>query len=269
MGNRALTLFCFAGAMLLAGTPAMAQFAVESPKVEQGELEIEKHGSVQTGIPGGEDDEGEGVRHGHEIEVGYGVTSFWKASLGLSLQAPEDEGLEASAIEFTNIFQLAKGSGATFGMLASVSVGLNDEPNAFEFGPLVEFGNEERSLTLNAIFEKTFGDNREEGIGFEYAAQAKFEVSKGVALGVEGFGEIEDIGNSGSFDETQLRIGPAVFLSFGDDKDDAKGGGDDDEAKGMKKADNDPEIKAGFGVLFGATDATPDTTFKWDLEIAF
>lgn len=267
MEIRALKVFCFAGIMLAVSTPAMAQFAVESPKVEQGELEVEKHGSIQSGVPGAED-ESEAIRHGHEIEIGYGLTSFWRASIGLTLLAPEDEGLQASAIEFTNILQVARASGATFGLLASVSVGLNDEPNAFEFGPLVEFGDEKRSLTFNAIFEKTFGANREEGIGFEYAAQAKFEVAKGVALGVEGFGEIDDIGNSGSFDETQLRIGPAVFLNFGDDKDDGRGGGDD-EAKGLKKADKDPEIKAGIGVLFGATEATPDTTFKWDLEVAF
>jgi hypothetical protein len=103
---------------------------------------------------------------------------------------------------------------ATLGLLAAVSLGVGgaDEPDAFEFGPLLQFG-EKRSLILNAIFEKTFGDNREEGVGFEYAAQVKFPLAGNVSFGAEAFGEIEDITNAPSFDETELRVGPALFFA--------------------------------------------------------
>ena len=258
-------VFIFAMFFVTPIRPASAQFSVQSPKVEKGELEIETHSSVQSGLPDDED----AIRHGHEIEAGYGFTDFWKAELGITVQKPVDDALEASSIELTNIFQLGTATrwNATFGVLAAVSIGLQgDEPDAFEFGPLVEFGDENRSLILNGIFEKTFGDNREHGIGFEYAAQIKFAVGHGMSLGAEAFGEIEDIGNAPSFDDTELRIGPAVFFSFGDEK---AGGKDDDDAKGAKSADKDPEVKAGLGLLFGATDATPDLTVKWDLEVSF
>jgi hypothetical protein len=278
-----IRIFCRRGAariaavaalFLASAVPATAQFSIQSPKVEKGEFEIETHSSVQSGLPKADEDDEEGgdaIRHGHEIEAGYGFTDFWKAELGITVQKPVDDGLEASSIELTNIFQLGTVPrwNATFGMLAAVSVGLQgDEPNSFEFGPLVEFGDEHRSLTLNGIFEKTFGDNREEGIGFEYAAQVKFATAEHVALGVEAFGEIEEIGNAPSFDETELRIGPAVFFSFGEEEK-LGGMGDDDNAKEARLADMDPEVKAGLGLLFGATDATPDLTVKWDLEVSF
>ncbi len=262
---------------------ASAQFSVNSPKVEKGELEVETHGSVQSGFPKGgeEDDDEKQIRHGHEVEVGYGFTDFWKVELGISFQKPVGDGLEASSIELENTFQLGTVErwNMTIGMLASVSLGIGgaDEPDAFEVGPLVQFGDEKSgSLILNGIFEKTFGENREEGVGFEYAAQVRFPVMETIGLGMEAYGEVEDIGHSQSFDETELRIGPMLYLSFGDDDDDngiggkkGKGRDDDDDDKGLKAGAKEPEIAIGMGVLFGATDETADDTFKWDLEVAF
>ena len=274
-------------ALLLLAIPtahsAKAQFVINSPKVEKGEVEIETHGSAQSGFPEADDDEeGEKViRHGHELEIGYGITDFWKAELGLSFQKPVGEGLEASAIEFENIFKLGTVQrwNMTLGLLAGVSLGIGsaDEPDAFEFGPLVQFGDEKSGMVLlNGIFEKTFGDNREEGVGFEYAAQVRFPVTDRIGLGVEAFGEIEDIGNAPSFDETELRVGPMLYMSFGDDDDDDDKGGkrngkrdDDDDDKSLKTGAKEPEIEVGMGVLFGATEATPDVTFKWDVEVQF
>lgn len=259
--------------------PASAQFSIKSPEIEKG-IEVETHGSIQSGFPDAEEEDAEGrIRHGHEVSIGYGLTDFWKAELGLTFQKPVDDGLEASSIEFENTFQLGTLDrwNATFGLLASVSLGLGgaDEPNAFEFGPLVQFGDEKTgTVILNGIFEKTFGDNREDGVGFEYAAQLRLPVAEKIGLGAEAFGEIEDIGNAPSFDDTELRVGPMLFLSFGEDDDDAKGkkgkrGGGDDDDKGLRSGAEEPKIEIGMGVLFGATEVTPDVTFKWDLEVSF
>ena len=261
-------LIALAAAVLLiaCSAPARAQFSVNSPSVEQGELEIETHGSFATGLPkaGGED--ADAVRYGQELEIGYGVTSFWQAQLGMTLQKPDGLGFQANSIDFTNIFQLAKVErwNATFGVQADVSLGIaQGEPDEVQFGPLVQFGDEDSGLTLNGLFGKTFGPHREEGLGFEYAAQLKLPVRQGLGAGVEAFGDIGDIGHTG-FDDTQLRLGPALFFSFGEDKD--KGKGDDDK---QMKGGKEPDIKSAVGVLFGATDATPDLTLKWDLEVSF
>jgi hypothetical protein len=257
---------------------AYAQFSINSPKVEKGELEVETHGSVQNGFPKTEDEDDEDggeklIRQGHEVEVGYGFTDFWQAELGLNFQKPVGDGFEASSIEIENTFQLGKIDrwNATVGLLASLSLGIGgaDEPDAVEIGPLIQFGHEDSgSLILNGIFEKTFGENREEGVGFEYAAQVRFPITEKIGLGAEAFGEIEDIGNTPDFEDTELRVGPMLYVSFGD-KDEKKGKGDDDDDKGSKAGSKEPEIELGMGVLFGATDATPDVTVKWDLEVAF
>lgn len=189
--------------------------------------------------------------------VGYGFTDFWKAELGLGFQKPVDDGLEATAIEFENTFQLGTIDrwNATFGLLATVALGAGgaDEPNAFEFGPLIQFGDEKTgTMILNGIFEKTFGDNREEGVGFEYAAQLRYAVAEKIGLGAEAFGEIEDIGNAPSFDDTELRVGPMLFLSFGEHDDDAKGkkkgkrGGGDDDDKGLRGGAEEPKSNSAW-----------------------
>ena len=270
--------------------PASAQFSINSPKVEKGELEVETHGSVQSGFPkagrseeageeaeGAEEKDEKPVRQGHEFEISYGLTDFWAVELGITVQKPSGDGFEASALELQNTFQLAtiERWNMTVGFLASASLGIGEgEPNAVEFGPLIQFGDEKTgSLILNTIFEKTFGPDREEGLGFEYAAQFRYPLTEKVGLGVEGYGEIEDIGHTPRFEDTELRVGPMVYFSFGDDDDDkgkGKGkGGDDDDDKGLKAGAKEPEIEIGMGVLFGATDATPDVTFKWDVGVAF
>jgi hypothetical protein len=276
IGQKALLAF-FAVVMLVLTQPkpAAAQFTVSSPKVEKGELDVEYHSSFQSGLPSGAED---AISQGHEVTIGYGLTDFWKAEVTFGIQKPKGDSFEASTIDFDNTFQLGKYQpwNATFGLLAGLSVGLgDDEPNAFELGGLAEFGDDNRSLILNGIFEKTFGDNRVDGIGFQYAAQVKFAIGHGFSLGAEAFGEIADLCDTPSFNDTELRAGPVLFFDMGSGDDDAKGKGrgkgkdDDDEQKMLKRGDKAPQISAALGVLFGATDATPDTTVKWDLEISF
>jgi Outer membrane protein beta-barrel domain len=270
-GRTALLAFAAAlGLYLAAAKPAAAQFVVEAPKVEKGELEIEAHSAFQTGLPADDD----AVRQAHELSVGYGLTDVWKVEVGFGWQKPQGDGFEASSIEIQNTFQLGgyRPWAAAFGLLASVSLGIgDDQPNAFEVGPLVQFGDERRSLTFNGIFEKTFGDNREEGVGFDYAAQAKFAIGGGFSLGAEAFGEIPDIGSSPSFADTELRAGPMLFYTTEKaEAHEGRGGKDDDDEQGaLKRGDKAPELSAALGLLFGATEATPDMTVKWDLEIAF
>ena len=51
------------------------------------------------------------------------------------------------------------------------------------------------SLTLNPYFEKSFGKNQEEGIEFNYQWHAKASVNERLALGIEGYGAIPNIGD--------------------------------------------------------------------------
>ena len=147
-----------AAASLALAHPAFAQFVINEPTVEKGELEFETHGSFQSGFPdedeknaketdeeeapGADEEEEPFTRHGHEIEMGYGLTDFWKLELGLGLQQPVDGDLQATTFEIENTLQLATYElwGAVFSAFASVELGLADQiPDAVEFGPLVQF----------------------------------------------------------------------------------------------------------------------------------
>ena len=86
------------------------------------------------------------------------------------------------------------------------------------FGPLAKFGDDDLSLTLNALFDKTFGKYRTPGTGLDYAAQFKFAVADGLSAGAELFGSISDLGDVPSFNATEFRVGPVLYLSWRSDQ---------------------------------------------------
>lgn len=106
---------------------------------------------------------------------------------------------------------------------------------------------------------------------FNYAGQVLVQVNERIGLAVETYGEVADIGNDvAGNDPDKHRIGPVLYLSFdlgkdngvGDDDDDVAGNGGDDD-------DESPELKLGFGVLFGLNDETSDVAVKWDATLEF
>ena len=97
------------------------------------------------------------------------------------------------------------------------------------------------------------------------------------SVGVEMFGEIEDLANAGPFNSQVHSLGPTVFYNFGGDEDEAKGGNED---SGKAKAGEDDEngkvsgpgptaFSMNVGVQFGLTDATSDTALKFQGSLAF
>ena len=122
--------------------------------------------------------------------------------------------------------------------------------SAGKFGPLARFGGDDLSLTLNALFDKTFGKYRTPGMGLDYSAQFKVALADGIGAGAELFGDISDLGDVASFNHPELRVGPVLYLSWRSDQ-------------------SHFGFTGGVGVLLGTTDDTPDTTMKWDLELSF
>ena len=75
-------------------------------------------------------------------------------------------------------------------------------------------------LTFNPLFTGQVGDNRQtDGLGFEYGWRAEYDFAKHWGIGVEMFGEIEDLSNAGSFDDQTHSLGPTLFYNPGDDSD--------------------------------------------------
>jgi hypothetical protein len=249
--NRIINSFLVAvlSAVFLFCRSAHAQFVIKNPTVEEGELAFVDHGSYESALPAG----GDPLGWGHEVEVGYGFTDFWKSTLVLDLKQPVHEELELNEGKFENYLELADYApwGAVFTVFGAVDCGLDEGvANAAKFGPLAKFGDDDLSLTLNAIFDKTFGKYRTPGTGLKYAAQVKFALADGLSLGGELFGDITNIEDVPSFNDTEFRVGPVLYLSWGSEQSHFGFTGD-------------------VGILLGTTDATPDTTVKWDLELTF
>jgi hypothetical protein len=89
-------------------------------------------------------------------------------------------------------------------------------------------------------------------------------------VGVEMFGEIEDLANAGSFNSQVHSIGPTLFYNFGGDKNEANGAGND-EGEANEKVSRPAALaySMNIGVQFGLTDATSDTALKFQGSLSF
>ncbi|MGH6736714.1 MAG: hypothetical protein ACRECX_11635 [Methyloceanibacter sp.] len=269
---------------------ALAEFEIQESEVEKGETEVEYRGAVHWGFPGAEreeaeedeeegegggaldeEEEGEFVRQSHDIELQYGITERWLISTALSADEPLDEDFDVSSVEIELQYELIEREGNGIGLAFIGAYGFatrGGEADEIEFGPIVELGSGPLLLTTNTFFTSQVGDHREtDGLGFEYGWRAEYKVASRWGVGVEMFGEIEDLSNAGSFDDQAHSIGPTLFYNPGGEDDDIGGEGDDDD----DEIGGPPELEFVFniGVQFGLTDVTSDTALKFQGGIEF
>jgi hypothetical protein len=124
---------------------------------------------------------------------------------------------------------------------------IRPQPIPLFFGPIVTLKDDKLSFTANPFFEKTFGRNNVEGIALNYAWHAKYAVRTGLAVGIEGFGVVENLGSSPALRDQEHRVGPAIFAEFALTK--------------------DLKITPDIGLLFGLTRATPDLALKFNVGV--
>jgi len=257
--RNAIAFSVFAIAQILAGAPeSLAQpfslngLGEDQGAFEPGEIEFEVNSAYQSGFP---TDAEEATRFASELSMGVSLTDFLNVESGLSLSKAKDDSWKATnvSVEVTLAPPMLRGPDFGVGLFMAVEPRINkDATNEFAYGPIIQAGGEDSvQLTLNPFLEKTFGRNREEGTAFSYAWQLKGNVSEGVALGLEGYGEIEDVFRDAPAASDQVhRIGPVIYL-----------GG---EAFGAER-----EFEVSFGVLAGLTRATPDVALALNFEIPF
>jgi hypothetical protein len=271
-----LSVLMAAGLTVGVSTPALAEFEIQESEVEKGESELEYRGAVHSGVPksedddGGEDDEvgeleeeeeGEGVRQSHEFEFQYGLTD----RILLSASVATDEPIEGN--------ELIEREGGVIGFAIIGAYGIatrSGEADEIEFGTITELGSGPLLLTVDQFFAAEVGNNRESGgLGLEYGWRAEYKVARSWGLGVEMFGEIEQLAHSGPFDDQNHSIGPTLFYNPGDDDDNVGGlGGDDDDDDDIA---DEPEMEFTFnvGLQFGLTDVTSDTALKFQGALEF
>lgn len=221
-------------------------FDVKGPEIEKGETEIATNHTFQSGFPANADR----VRHSFELGAGYAFTNHFKAGIKAGFDTPLGDNTRLSIVGIE--------AQAYFGKVApSISWGWftgldarahRDETNTVVFGPLIKFGDDKLALTLNPLFERTFGPNHDSGTTFAYAAGLKGEVRDGFAVGVEAFGSIPDIGDAPGTSFQEHRIGPVLYF--------------DREVSPSREGRSAKKLSLEIGGYVGLTDATPDWTGK-------
>ena len=260
--------------------PAFAEFEIQETQVEKGEVEVDYRGAVHWGFPrtggeaaeDGEEEDEAPLRQSHDIEPQFGITERWLFSITLSADEPLDDDFDVSGVELEIQYEVIEREGDGFGLAFMGAYGFatrGGEADEIEFAPFMELASGPLLLTVNPIFTSQVGENREtDGLGFEYGWRAEYGVAKRWGVGVEMFGEIEELAHAGSFDNQEHSIGPTLFFKPGGDDDEGNGLGDDDDDETMS---GPPEMQFSLnvGVQFGLTDVTSDTALKFQGSLEF
>ena len=243
-------IFCtalVAATTVMVPKPAVAEFEIQESQVEKGEVELEYRGAVHWGFPEdasgaeqgalAEEAEAEFVRQSHDLELEYGLTERWLFATTLSADEPLDADFNVSSVELELQYELVQREGNGIGLAFQTEYGFatrGGDPDEYGFGPIVELATGNLLLTFNPLFTGQVGDNRQtDGLGFEYGWRAEYDFAKHWGIGVEMFGEIEDLSNAGSFNDQTHSLGPTLFYNPGEDSNEHdKKGADDDEVAG-------------------------------------
>lgn len=247
--SSAALLAVAASVAVIPSTACPQTFNVKTIDVEKGQVDLGIDNTVQSGFPAA----GDFNRTAHEISINYGLTSWWKIAALFKPETPVDADPRLANVALENIFvvrPIAEGqrSGIGLGWYATVDMATHaDSTNVFTTGPILVAKADRWSFAANPFFEQTFGRNHVEGIALNYGWQAKYEVTKQVSIGVEGFGAIDNIGNAAPWADQEHRIGPVLYTEI-------------ELHRGFT-------IAPDFGVLFGLTRGTPDLAFKMNIGI--
>jgi hypothetical protein len=233
-------------AVLLALT-APAVFAgpadiVYMPTVEYGEKEFD----LKFGTEKQQNGERKQVT---KLGFGYGATEYWFTEVYF---IHEREGSDTLTLaEWENKFQLTETGKypVDLGLVVEIEAPLNkNEAYEFKLAPLMqtEFGKVQ--LNGNLVLERTFGPGDHiTAMGYQW--QTKYRWKPNFEFGLQGFGEMGEWDNWAPADEQEHRLGPAIFGKIG--------------LGGKQK------IKYNAALLFGASDAAADHTFRMQVEYEF
>jgi hypothetical protein len=255
-------------------SPLMARadtFDLKTLDYDKGRTYLEVNTSYFHGYPVN----AERLRASIDPTLNYAVTDRWLAAVKATMNKPIDDEFRVSTIGTEQTFALRKLEGGfAFGVVGGVNLAtFRGETNDVSFGPILTFGTEQTQLTINSALDKTFGQNRVDGVALTYAWGAKHELQKGVAFGIEGHGTIQNLGASPTLAEQPHRVGPVLYLERELSRGMASSGG----PKGLSLKDlksnapvnsaatdapAPPKLYMEAGVLFGLTEGTQNTVFK-------
>lgn len=231
--------------LILWAVPARSDNKVYSPIVEEGFMEFEARGHRTIDRSAEKDDQ-----QTHKYELAYGVNSWWHTALFGKLNKEPQENMRYEATSWENIFQLTPQGKywADIGIYTEYArSAIRNQPDEAEFKLLFEKDVDPLVLTTNLIFNRNIGKNAGKGVGFEYAARARYPWKREVQFGIEAFGVPGRLTGFEPIASQQHIIGPALSGKF--------------NIAGVPGVFN-----YNVGYLFGITPGSPKGTAKWEVE---
>jgi hypothetical protein len=238
--------------LLVAGVLLSPAFAlagpadyVYTPIVEYGEREIDfKAGTAGNG--------GDPRESAASIGFGYGATEWWFTELYAKYKWENNEGGKFDAIEWENKFQLTETGKypVDLGFLVEIERPQNHaEGWEVKWGPLLqsEFG--KIQVNANFLFQRSYQSEEPSDMHFLYQWQAKYRWLAPFEFGLQGFGDMGKWDQWAPTEEQSHKAGPAIF--------------------GKIPIADHQAIKYNAAWLIGMTKATPDNTFRMQVEYEF
>jgi hypothetical protein len=250
-------------------SPARADmFDVKGVEITKGESEL----ALALAPQWGHNANSGNVRLHGEASFGYGFTPWFKAGgkLGFELGSTGTDDATYGGIETQFLILDPEKARLGLGWFTGFDTGFSgDFGQLLTFGPIASLTIAEGlTVTINPLLQKQW-DPTEPGLALNYAWQVKREINDNIAIGFEGYGAVPNLADPPSIDFQEHRAGPVVFLS-------RKGGGtlDGDSMKlgvpvGTSGQAGGGGVELQLGVLFGFTEATPDTTGRAKLSLTW
>ena len=218
---------------------------VAMPGVEYGEREIE----LRFGTSKKSD---EPRFSAGSLAFGYGATPWWFTELSVRFNREGGGSTRYDEFEWENKFQLTE-PGQYFvdlGFLLEIEVP-HDRAEGYELriGPLLQKDFGPVQVNFNPLFERHFHSDEHEVTEFGYQWQLKYRWRPEFEFGAQGFGELGEWNHWSSGNEQEHILGPAIFGKI------SLGGRD--------------VIRYNAAILFKASSAAPDHTFRAQVEYEF
>lgn len=286
--------------------PSVRQFELKELESRRGYLQFQSQNAFSWGQPQrrvvelapGEGeflyDENTVIRQRHALEVETGFSRRFKTRFGIEFEkeridepaTPADadsfSALKLAEIGGEAIFVLLprEADGFGIGFVAEIERPLEDaEAMSLLLGPIIEWQRGAWSANLMPTVVRAFGGDPEpdeevdDKWDFAYAVRLRYELSPIWALGLEAYGTVDRVGDTGRRsrsseifgDFDQHRVGPLIYATIPLSSVVPVRAGSTDPNHGEEAA----TMSLGLGFLAGLTEHTPDGTLKVSLEVDF
>jgi hypothetical protein len=243
----AFTLLTGVAMSMAVATPVAADFKVQMPDAETGEIAIEPLGDI-----GYDPQRGHSGELSSTQELEYGVNDFWRTELELEQQrdAGPGQSIRFSQVTWENILQFTEpgerwiDSGFFFEFGRST---LADTSNEVTFGPIFRKEFFHTINTVNLFIQKDVGGEFASGTpGFLYAWETRIALGTPIEPGFQAYGQPSSFAGFNSGWPQDNRIGPQLF--------------------GTISNIGPGTLKWNGGILFGIRPWAPLTTWRWQAE---